>query len=240
MASPQVENGYTPFANELLEAILRTPLTSREQKCLLAVARETYGWSKKAKGVTAYRISTLTGIQRTQVSRALKALKARNIISNGSEGIGVQKDYEAWLPAMGFNPHLVQAQPGSGHTRSDSDPKTGSKPNRVIGSNSNPHKTRKQESKDTGATATAHQRIMAEYRQLFMEKFGNPPVIAGGRDGTIVKELLRHRQLDEVLTLLRGFFRVGTLWTRENAAYDLPAFKAVYNKLLVMQSRGEL
>jgi phage replication O-like protein O len=111
MASPELSNGFTPIANELLEAILRTPLSSREQKCLLAVARETYGWSRKAKTVTAYRVATLTGMQRTQAARALSGLKQRNILLNGAGGIGLQKNYEAWIPPVRSKSDRVRIRP---------------------------------------------------------------------------------------------------------------------------------
>ena len=120
MASPQLENGFTRVANELLEAILRTQLSSREQKCLLAVARETYGWSCKAKTVTAYRVATLTGIQRTKASVALGTLKQRNILVNGSGGLGLQKDYETWLPPRSKTDR-VQNRPGPKQTGAESD-----------------------------------------------------------------------------------------------------------------------
>ena len=82
--------------------------------------------------------------------------------------------------------------------------------------------------------------VIAEYVRLFTEKVGSPPDIVGGRDGKILSDLLATRPLDDVLVLLRGFFHVGTRWNREVGRYDLAAFKAAFNDLLVMQSRGEL
>jgi len=240
VASPQLENGHTRIANELLEAILRTPLSSREQKCLLAVARETYGWSCKAKTVTAYRVATLTGMQRTQAARALRILKQRNILVNGSEGLGLQKNYDEWLRPVRFKTDRVQTGTGPNQIGSESNPKTGSKLDGAIGSRSDPHKERKQENKTTDAGTSAHQTVLREFDRLFTGRFSARPDIVGGRDGAIVRDLLRTHPVDQVLELLGGFFRVGTRFSRERGAYSLAAFKGQYNDLLVMKFRGEL
>lgn len=127
MASPQVENGYTPISNELLEAILRTRLSAHESKSLFAVARETFGWSKKAKSLTTARIAHLIAVQPTKAARALRRLKARNILVNGTDGLGIQKDYERWRPAgrseSDLGPKRTRNQVRNGpRTRSETDP----------------------------------------------------------------------------------------------------------------------
>lgn len=90
------------------------------------------------------------------------------------------------------------------------------------------------------AASGPHQAVLDEWVRLFTEKNGSRPDITGGRDGAIVKSLLQQHPLEEVLTLLRGFFRVGTKFSRERGAYTLPAFKSQYNDLLVMKQREEL
>jgi phage replication O-like protein O len=239
VASPQLENGYTPIANELLEAVLRTPLTSREAKCLLAVARETYGWSRKAKRVTAYRVALLTGIGRTKAARALHDLKARNILANGSEGVGLQKDYHRWIVLPRSNPDRVQVGPGPVRTGSDPNPTPRSNPDRVTRSKLDPHKTRKQESKNDTPPNRDHQAVMAEYDRLFRGKVGTAPHITG-RDGAIVKRLLQQHPVGEVIELLRGYFRVGTRYSREQGTYNLAFFATSFNDLAVMRAKGDL
>lgn len=116
-ASPQLENGYTRIANELLEAISRTRLSPNENRVLLAVIRETYGYQEKHRPVSAGGIAKLTGIQRHNVWRALQALERKEIISRlgtakslGYENVkgkkkidhrsivwSLQKDYLRWV-----------------------------------------------------------------------------------------------------------------------------------------------
>src|SRR5438309_2796463 len=127
MASPQVENGFTRIANELFEAILIADLRKHDLKVVLAVARETFGWSRKtASSLTGYRVAKLTGLQRSKASKTKRDLIARNILSDGPEGLGIQKDYEKWLTVAGgmmltqYESHPVRITPGTNRTRSDS------------------------------------------------------------------------------------------------------------------------
>lgn len=240
MASPQTENGYTRVANELLEAIMRAPLTAREFRVILAVARETFGWARKAASMRTSRVATLTGMQPTKVARAIRALKARNVLANGTDGLGLQKDYAAWRLAAGSKSDL---SPSRTLNRVQVGPSGGSK------SDPTQRKGKERNKERAPSAPSPHQILLREYDRLFTEKVGTRPVIAGGRDGKIVSDLLRDREramgdptraLEEILTLLRGFFRVGTHRVREQGAYTLPMFKAVYNELLVMHQRGEL
>jgi phage replication O-like protein O len=45
--TPQLENGYTRVANELMEAIMRFPLNKRELKIILYIIRNSYGYHRK-------------------------------------------------------------------------------------------------------------------------------------------------------------------------------------------------
>jgi len=88
---------------------------------------------------------------------------------------------------------------------------------------------------------SAHQEVMDLYHKLFTEKFGKPPLINGGRDGEIIKDLLAKRKdPGEVKELLGLFFKHGTKYVRDNGRYDLAAFRASYNELLVMRGRGDV
>lgn len=240
MASPQVENGHTRIANELLEAIACAPLTAREFRVLLAVARETYGWARKAASMRTSRVATLTRMQPTKVARAIRSLRARNLLTNGADGLGLQKDYETWRLAGGSK---LDLGPNRTLNRVQVGPSGGSK----LDPTERKRKARKKER--APSAPSAHQTLIREYDRLFTAKFDTRPLISGGRDGKIVQGVLRDRTralgdparaLAEILGLLDGFFRVGTRWVREQGRYDLPAFKASYNELLVMKQRGEL
>lgn len=99
-SAPQLENGYTRIANELLEAILRYGFTKQQLLVLFAVIRRTYGWGKKTDDMALTRLAQLTGIKLPHVSKAVRALEAANVLlkRSGRYGyvLGVKKDFSKW------------------------------------------------------------------------------------------------------------------------------------------------
>lgn len=108
---PQLEDGFTRIANEILEAIARTPLSDYESRCVHFLWRKTYGWqnpngeSKKADVISHTQWAEGTGITRRHVDRVLIRLAKRNIITKqivyrGTKRIilwGFQKRYKEWV-----------------------------------------------------------------------------------------------------------------------------------------------
>ena len=99
MAKPQLEDGYTMIANELLEALSRTHLSAYENRVLIILLRFTYGYHKKETTLSLSFIVQQTGLLKPHVSRALRQLSARNIIMRTGKLLTIQKDYERWLSA---------------------------------------------------------------------------------------------------------------------------------------------
>ena len=104
MANPQCENGHTNLANELLEAMIRTPLSDYEHRILLFIIRKTYGYKKTVDWISQQQIVESSGIKKSHVCRTIKKLKDKNIIIKEFKMIGIQKDYEQWkLPKQVTN-----------------------------------------------------------------------------------------------------------------------------------------
>lgn len=99
--SPQLENGYTRLANELLDALLCAGLTSRQWAVVMAIVRKTYGYNKKEDDIGLSQLAGMTGIAKPHVSLAVRELESRNIITRkqGSYGhvIGVNKHIKSWV-----------------------------------------------------------------------------------------------------------------------------------------------
>ena len=57
MANPQAENGYTPIANEIVEALYRVNLSAYESRVLWYLCRKIYGWSKKTDWIALSQFS---------------------------------------------------------------------------------------------------------------------------------------------------------------------------------------
>lgn len=108
---PQLEDGFTRIANEILEAIARTPLSDYESRCVHFLWRKTYGWqnpngeSKKADFISYTQWAKGTGIPRRHIPRVLNRLAKRNIITKqliyqGARRTilwGFQKRYKEWV-----------------------------------------------------------------------------------------------------------------------------------------------
>ena len=103
MASPQKEDGYTPIANELLDAIYRTNFTAAELKVLLFVMRFTYGFSRKEYGISLTFISNGVGVSKRYISSSVAKLIDDNILllvkkhsDTQSRVIKINKDFDKW------------------------------------------------------------------------------------------------------------------------------------------------
>jgi phage replication O-like protein O len=104
---PDIENGYTRIANELLEAIASFNFSGRHMSILIAIIRMTYGYGKKSDALSGWQISKITNIDRAHISRALKELIAMNVIIKHENGrkshgimvneISINKYYDTWL-----------------------------------------------------------------------------------------------------------------------------------------------
>jgi len=100
MTSPQLENGYTRIANELLTAFYEHDFTKRQQRLLLCIVRKTYGFQKKQDDMTITQLSNETGISRPHCCTTVNELFELNVIkkTKGKRGqiIGINKKFSSW------------------------------------------------------------------------------------------------------------------------------------------------
>jgi len=108
MAGPQLEDGYTRFAHELLEAIIFNDFSKRELKVLLAIGRKTYGWNKKWDRISLDQFAELTNLKKNHVSTTLAALvKKKAVIRHPGRKVSyysINKDYKLWVDNV-FTPN---------------------------------------------------------------------------------------------------------------------------------------
>ena len=96
MASPQKEDGHVEIANEIIEILAMTYLSSYESQVLWAIFRKTYGWQKKEDWITNTQLSRMTNIKECHISRTMKKLIKRNMVIKNGKKISFQKDYDKW------------------------------------------------------------------------------------------------------------------------------------------------
>lgn len=96
MAKPELEDGYTQIANEILEKLVRMHLAPNQWQVLICIIRKTYGFHKKVDYIANFQIGEATGLCKAVVSRCLKELNDRQLITRKGKHIGFQKDWEKW------------------------------------------------------------------------------------------------------------------------------------------------
>ena len=101
MSSPQIEDGFTAIAHELLEAFIIYPFTDRQRKIMLLIMRKTYGYGKKSDDLAMSFIEKQTRLAKSHISTTLKELEAINAIKKEAGRYGfvlsIQSHYKQWL-----------------------------------------------------------------------------------------------------------------------------------------------
>lgn len=118
---PQLENGYTRIANELLEVIPQLGLPASARAVLDHVIRETYGrpGAPKFALFTTATVALAKGLNQSTVRRDILLLLEAEILESrppprqgrgkGLRVLSVQKDYRRWHWASGRSSKFVRA-----------------------------------------------------------------------------------------------------------------------------------
>ena len=96
MANPQVEDGHTRIANELLDKLGKAYIKPNDWQILICLFRKTYGYQKKSDYITNSQIVEFTGLDKSVVCRGLKNLADKKLINRENGNISIQKDWEQW------------------------------------------------------------------------------------------------------------------------------------------------
>ena len=98
--NPQVEDGYTKIANELLDAILLFDFSERQCKIVFAIIRKTYGYNKKQDDISLSQLSAITKIPNNHVSSIISKLVEMNVIIKNkgkfANVLSINKAYDSW------------------------------------------------------------------------------------------------------------------------------------------------
>lgn len=100
-ASPQLENGYTRIANELMKAIITYPFTAAEMRIVWLVIRWTYGYGRKKSYISYGSVARELGLDIRYVKRKMKKLTIGKVLfkeraARGKNCIGLNKEYTSW------------------------------------------------------------------------------------------------------------------------------------------------
>ncbi len=87
---------FYKFQNKVLEKLSKTILSQNDNKYCWLLFRETFGYGNLKAKILGVRISELTGILKTHVSRTERRLKERNIIIVKGKYKGFNTDISKW------------------------------------------------------------------------------------------------------------------------------------------------
>jgi phage replication O-like protein O len=101
MTKPQLENGYTRIANEILEALVKVDLSGTELKIVLCVMRRTYGFGKKQDWISYTQFEKMTGKARPNIWKSIEKLVTKRLLVTkkqpGRTFYSFNKDYSQWV-----------------------------------------------------------------------------------------------------------------------------------------------
>jgi phage replication O-like protein O len=81
MANPQIENGYTKIANEIMDALCRMRIPGEERQILDCIFRKTYGWNKCEDAISLSQFVDMTSMKKPNIIRAINGLLSKKIIT---------------------------------------------------------------------------------------------------------------------------------------------------------------
>lgn len=102
MASPQIEDGYTKIANEIMDALTSAHLSGQELSVALFVIRKTYGFNKTEDFIALSQMMTAVGMSKVRASQVVRSLELMKILTvkeniNGlTKKYSFNKDFDTW------------------------------------------------------------------------------------------------------------------------------------------------
>ena len=101
--SPQIENGFTRIANELLEALSGIRIPGEARQCFDVILRKTFGYNKSLDCIALSQFCLLTKLTKSHVCHALSKLEKMNlIVAEKGNAIGrtyrINRDFSKWKP----------------------------------------------------------------------------------------------------------------------------------------------
>lgn len=270
MSSPQLRNGFTRLANELLEALYRADLAGGEWALIMCIVRASYGWGQKEAPISIREAAGRLGKHYSHTKRTARALMARGILARNGAAILIVKDYERWGPRM--VPGTVDGPGDRGRAQGGTvdAPRGGTKlvphlPLNLTSPKAPPPRkeTSKESTKETMADAPPASAsrgarkgngravktrktdpetdtLLREFSDAFQGKLSEPYLIEWGRDRKCMNGLLKTYGAESVRAKMAAFFRYGTRATRERRAWTVPEFRRVFPQLVGMQAMGDL
>ena len=243
VASPQVEDGHIRIAGEIGEALAKINLSAYESRILWVIWRKTYGWHKKMDMISVTQFEKATGLKRRHVQRTLSELIKRNIITRiGYSRIityGFQKDYTKWrdVTKRGYDA-------GKSRVSGEGKKQKGERvyPKGVIDRNlkglTQKHYTKAlNNGRSKKETDPQVKEFLNYWGETFLQETGQSYVFTYGKEGKLIKDLLKVHSFEALQNLTSQFFRDEQCKRR---GLTIGIFRQEVNRLLSLKGLDPL
>ncbi|MDN3390886.1 replication protein [Pseudoalteromonas sp. APC 3691] len=121
-----IEQGYDRLAQKLTDTLANPPvkLSAREYQIVFAVISKTYRWQKKNDWMTNTQISSLTGIDSTNIGKIIKGLIAKKVLFRDGKNTGINPVVSDWQEINTSQKQLVESTPKTSQKRLANSSKT--------------------------------------------------------------------------------------------------------------------
>ena len=125
MENQKKENGYTPIANEIMEALAGIRIPGVARQCLDVILRKTYGWNKNEDIISLSQFAVITHLGKGKICQALDKLRQMNIVITQKGNMTgnkhrLNKDFSTWRPLpkkVTITQKGNKSLPKKGHTK---------------------------------------------------------------------------------------------------------------------------
>lgn len=116
MNNPQLEDGYTRIANELLEAIFKADFNGAQMRVLFCLIRNTYGYARKECDFSNSFVAKGTGLSKSSIIAVMNSLQEGKVIEitqqstfSSPRKVKLNKHIEEWSTIL---PQWQTSTPG--------------------------------------------------------------------------------------------------------------------------------
>lgn len=222
-ANPQLENGYTKIANELMEALCGIRISGEARQCLDVIIRKTYGFNKKSDYISLSQFCLLTKMVKTRVCNSLLKLNKMNIIitkkgNDKSNSYRFNKDFDTWkplpkkeiIPKKGNHPY-----PKIGHTKENNTKE-------ILSSNDDAKKI----NQDVKA-------IIDYWFKKWQAVYGTKPVVAGAKFTKVARPIILSIGLEKAKAVCDVYFITDNeIYRKQSWGFMTMMSSEVVNSLL--------
>jgi hypothetical protein len=144
----------------------------------------------------------------------------------------IKKSTTRYTSVTIVNYEFFQSEPTTNNTAIRQDTIQVSDTNKNVKNVKNVSNTRKIVEAQPASTLSDHTKIMTVYHDRFLSRFGEKPVIDGGKDGKIIKTLLSTYGFEKLKGLLEQFMETNDKYLVEERGLTIGTFKTQINSLI--------